>query len=433
MSRGQLGARSRSNAIYGLADSVVPPLLLLAATPFLLHRLGLQEFGIWMLAAAAVGTVGFVATGFGDATVKYVAEYRAEGDDQAISRVVSNTLSLYGVLAGVLALALWWSASAVATDVLKLHGDARELGVHVIQLAGLGLLVQSIDSVFASTLRGLERYDLTVKVTVSERALLVAVAVVLAALGHGAVAILVSSVLISICGAAVQSEICRRMVPGLRVRPGWHAATVRRIGSFGFFSWMQGVGGILFSQADRLVVGATLGLREVSYYVICTQIAQQVHLLCSAGFHFVLPLVSRNWAGKGRDDTRRLYARARLFNVAAATGLAAAVLVGGRPFLAAWLGPAFAAHTRGLLYGLTAAFWLLAINVVPHNMLLAIDKVRVVALLNLAGGAATLVSIAVLARAYHLPGAGLGNLAYGMVISVNFVVVARSLSWFEER
>jgi hypothetical protein len=49
--RNSANARSSlRNAVYGAGDYVALPLTMLLAAPFLLHRLGLPQFGLWMLA-----------------------------------------------------------------------------------------------------------------------------------------------------------------------------------------------------------------------------------------------------------------------------------------------------------------------------------------------------------------------------------------------
>ncbi len=67
---------SATNATYSVAEYVAQPLLMIAAAPFLVHRLGLDLYGIWMLVSAIAGTVGIFGLGLSDATMKYVSAYR---------------------------------------------------------------------------------------------------------------------------------------------------------------------------------------------------------------------------------------------------------------------------------------------------------------------------------------------------------------------
>jgi len=77
---GALGNNRRrhgyANAVYGVADYLVLPIGMLLASPFLLKHLGAAQYGVWILAGAAVSSGGTVSGSFGDAAIKYVGECR---------------------------------------------------------------------------------------------------------------------------------------------------------------------------------------------------------------------------------------------------------------------------------------------------------------------------------------------------------------------
>src|SRR5437016_6599100 len=114
--------RSARNAAYSAADYLLSPLLMIGAAPFLVARLGLARYGIWMLVNALVGTAAVVPMGLGDATVKFVSSYRArgpggEGDEHSVVRVVRSTLTVSALLgllvAAIVITAAPWLARAV--------------------------------------------------------------------------------------------------------------------------------------------------------------------------------------------------------------------------------------------------------------------------------------------------------------------------------
>src|SRR2546430_7983748 len=155
--------RSARNAAYSAADYLLSPLLMIGAAPFLVARLGLAQYGIWMLVNALVGTAAVVPMGLGDATVKFVSSYRAPGGgggEHGVVRVVRSTLTVSALLGLLVAAIVITSAPWLAGAVFKIAAHDRDLAVRAIQLAGVGLVIRSIDSVFLSTLRGYERYDL---------------------------------------------------------------------------------------------------------------------------------------------------------------------------------------------------------------------------------------------------------------------------------
>src|SRR5437764_8660023 len=77
---------SFSNSSYSVAEYLAQPASMLLAAPFLVARLGLSQYGIWMLVSAILGSIGVLSTGFGDATVKYVSAYRGRNDALGVER-----------------------------------------------------------------------------------------------------------------------------------------------------------------------------------------------------------------------------------------------------------------------------------------------------------------------------------------------------------
>ena len=51
-------------------------------TPYMLHKLGQSEYGLYSLVASVVAYLTLMDFGFGNAVVRYTAKYRAEGKQE---------------------------------------------------------------------------------------------------------------------------------------------------------------------------------------------------------------------------------------------------------------------------------------------------------------------------------------------------------------
>lgn len=423
--RSQVFRGSATNATYSVAEYVAQPLLMIAATPFLVHRLGLDLFGIWMLVGALTGTVGMLSLGLGDATIKYVSAYRGRSDFASVIRTVRGTLTISVVLGGITAVVIVLGAPLLVRAVFKVRPADYWTAVRTFQIGGFVLFLRSIDSVFASTLRGFEKYGPPVKFTVIVRVLTIASAVLLVAFGFGVVAIMLATLGATAIGVFLQAREVGSLIPGISFWPTAARKTWQEIFGFGFYTWIQAIGGMIFAHVDRLLVGGFLGTAAVAYYTICVQLAQPVHGLVGAAFNFIFPHMSTRHEAGERKGLKRVYRLALAVNVTLVVLLSLPLLVFGKAILTLWMGADFAAHSYRLLPVLVVAFAILAINVVPHFALLGLGKVRFVSLVNLAGGALSLMIAALLIPPLGLVGAALGRLFYGPVITINFIKAAR--------
>ncbi len=416
---------SATNATYSVAEYVAQPLLMIAATPFLVHRLGFNLYGIWMLVGALTGTVGIFSLGLGDATIKYVSTYRGRGDFAGVIRTVRGTLTISLLLGGITAAVVILGAPLLVQGVFKVRPADYLTAVRAFQIGGVVLFLRSLDSVLSSTLRGFEKYGPPVKFTVIVRVLTIASAVLLVAFGFGVVAIMLATLSATAIGVLLQAMEVGRVIPGISFWPTADRRTWEEIFGFGLYTWIQSIGAMIFSQVDRLLVGGFLGTAAVAYYTICVQLAQPIHSFVAAAFNFIFPHMSTRHETGERKGLKRVYRLAVAVNVVLVVLLSLPLLVFGKTILTLWMGADFAQHSYQLLFLLAVAFAVLAINVVPHFALLGLGKVRFVSLVNLAGGALSLTVAALLIPPLGLVGAAVGRLFYGPVITLNYIKAAR--------
>src|SRR5262249_6795964 len=104
------GSHVRRDSLLSLRGFVVPSGLLLVFTPALLHSLGPEDYGLWMVSLSALGVMSVVEFGLGTTVGKYVAEYRSAGDLHALSATTSIAFALYFALGTTLTLPLFFLA-----------------------------------------------------------------------------------------------------------------------------------------------------------------------------------------------------------------------------------------------------------------------------------------------------------------------------------
>ena len=202
-SRGNRG-RALRNGLYASVEYISQPLGMLLAAPYLLRHLGASQFGIWVLASAAVYSGNVVSSGFGDAAVKYVAMYRGRQDTSGVARIVRGMLAINLALSGLLAIILWSAAPYMVSHVAHIDTALRTVCLRSFRIGSLLLAVRSIDGVFVSTQRAFESYSSAVRIAVFSRVGALVAAVVLVARGFGVVEIMLATLLIAMLAVALR-------------------------------------------------------------------------------------------------------------------------------------------------------------------------------------------------------------------------------------
>ena len=412
--------KSAANALFSVAEYVAQPLSMVVAAPFLVHHMGLEQFGIWVLVSAILGSVGILSTGFGDATVKYVSAYRGQNNAAGVKRTIRATLTVNGCLGTTFALLIWSAAPFAAHKLFKIDPTFYLPTVQAIRISAVILVIRSVESVFVSTQKAFEQYGPAVKLNIFLRIAVVLSAVAMAALGRGIVSIMWATLWWSALIVVFQAIAARRVAGKFNVFPTFQAEALREVSAFGCFSWLQSLAGVVMNYGDRFLLAALLGPVPLAIYVVCAQVTQPIHSMLVAGFNFMFPHLSARDGAGDIQGTSRIFRVALAWNAVFAVILSLPVIFAAKRLLLFWMGRDFADKGSTVLIILAVSYAALGSSVVPHFGLLALGRVRLVAALNIMAGVGLIVVMSLLVPAFHLVGAALGRLFYCCSLAVPY-------------
>jgi O-antigen/teichoic acid export membrane protein len=420
--------RRISNFTYGLLDYAAHPIGMLVVAQVFLRNLGSAQYGIWVAAASAVNIGAVVASGFGDANIHQVATLRANGSRMEMFRIVRSTMAIHLVLGAGIAAILWSAAPYLAR--LLAHADSALLSICLfsMRIAAVLVLIRAVETVCISTQRGFERYGAAVGISVTARVLSLVAAAAIALYAGGVVAILAVSTGFAALALVVQLFQIRRLLQIDSLLPAFNARAVRGLLGFGVFTWSLSFTGVVFSQGDRLIGGASMGASALVAYAICAQIAQPVYGLTAAGLHFLFPYIAFRRAVDTPAALARIVIRSVLANallVAIGTGL---LLAFSRPILRMLATDSIAAACAPLIGPVLASSAILALTVSGNYALLALGRPRPPALINMVAALAMFLVIET-----SLPSRGTwaiveARMAFAAIAMLIYIPLFRSIS-----
>jgi len=404
-----------ANAFYGVLDYVAWPAGMLAIAPVAVRALGIERYGIWMVANSAISIGAITASGFGDANTRYVAMQRASGNQEALYRAVRSTMGIHLALGGVLALAGWFLAPALTGRLIGADSGLHSDCLWSLRIACLLLLLRALESVCVSTRRAFEQYGAAVRISVGGRLLSLAAAAVVPLLRPSVTYVLLAATAVLVGSLWLQMAKLGMLLRNSLLMPWFDRDATKELLGFGKFTWMQAVSGLLLGQADRLVAGAALGAAAVSSYAMCVQLSQPVYGITAAGLHFVFPRITSQFAHHDASKMRRTVLAAVAVNWAAVLMGTAILLFFGGAILRAWGGATVAQTGTAILPIVLYSTALGALSIAGSYAMLAMGRVRVVTWLNLAAGAAMIAAIALLLPAHGIRGMALARVVYGPI------------------
>lgn len=415
--------RRLASPSWAVAEYLWYPLLLIVATPWFLRQLGTEQFGHWMLLTSIIGLGGILSSGTGSATIKLVSASIGRGDPLDAGRVVRASLAI-AMLAGTgLALVLAIAFHVGGGALFARMGDPSLL--RLTAMAAIVLLwLEQVDNVFSSALRGAERFGPAAQLEIAAKTVQVLAA---------AIALQVSPHILTLYAVLLVVSLARLFAKGLIVsrslglgHMGPSLEGARRLLAYSSWGWLQGIGGVLFGVADRMLVGSLLGAASLAYFSVASQLAMQIHALPAAALSVIFPAVSRMKESDRKSGLWRIVVLSAVASLLLSTAIAAFLLLLGKGVLNFWVGDQVAEPAGQVMPWLAVAYWLLALNVVPCYVLLGIGRIRYVGLTVLAAGVAATIAMYLAVGRLGLAGSPVGRGVFALVtLSLALPLVAQ--------
>ena len=338
---------------YNLAAALAPVLFALLVTPFYLHLIGPDRFGVIAICWTLVGALGFASLGMGPA-VMYRLATASEATPRSRSNlvwmglVVSLAASLLGALL-VVAIAHVYFQHAAAIS-LALREEMRSATPYVALLLPIGALT----GVLNGALQGRGRFGV-----------LSAIGIVSAALGSTvplATALLVDvrlpSLVLAMLGAntliiLIQAAACTSIVP-LR-SPRWSADSAKALLNYG--AWMSGTALIspLLLLFDRFLLGVFRGPAAVAVYALAYNVLQGLLYVPASLSSAMLPRLAPL---DRQEDVDELQSSWLLWLDAILTASVIAAIALSPAFFRLWIGPALGSAASPVAIILLVGCWL---------------------------------------------------------------------------
>src|SRR6266542_2903315 len=297
----------------GAASGVAISLVL---TPFMIHQLGLQAYGVWALALSLTFFGGYAALadlGVEGATVRYVAEARALGDAEAVNRIVSSALAFFSCAALVLTPPLVLLAPQLV-DLFSVGPHYERAATFAFAFVAAQLLFDLPARAFFAALEGSQQFVIFQEVLLARALVQTAlfVVVLVAHLGIGGLG--AASFISSAAMFFVAWFLARRVLPDLRLSRRYISrSAMRSLFVFGGGLYLLRIVGTLYRQMDKVIIGISLGPRYVAIYEIANQFHLAVALVQSVSASALMPATA--FLRERREVLRDMFLRGTSYTV----------------------------------------------------------------------------------------------------------------------
>ena len=323
----------------GLAQ-FAPIVVVLAITPLLLSRLGLDRFGIWSLALVVLSTLRLLDGGIAASLARFYAIHAARDERVDAGRLLVGSLLCLVFIGLALTLVMYPLAPTLA-DVLRipadLQGEAALVFRWVPALAALALMAESTSALLV----GHGRFRVLAATMWTSAGVFAVAVVVFVKPGANLDALMVAT-----AARFIVLVVANLAFAGRHVSIQWpflpSRATAREVAGYSSRMQLSALTGFVNTQLDAIVIAAVLPVRYVGLYQIGVQVASAVRSLPLYAFPPLMIRLTTIFRLQGREETAAEFDRLerRWLPAVLGYGLVATAAVGFS--IPVWLGDRYA-------------------------------------------------------------------------------------------
>ena len=389
-------------------------------SPFLVHRLGNEAYGIWVLAISSIGYLGALDLGMRSSVLRFVGKGRTTGDHEGASAALSAALWVR-LQISIVVLVVSGGLAYFFPILFKVPPDLAFDARVAVSIIGASLALTMSMGVFGGVISGLNRYDLQTVVTLVQMTVRVVGVVLVLRKGYGIVAIAICEFIAGLVGNVMLVVIARKIYPELRVSfKTPDRAVLKSIWSYSFYAFLTTIAIQLVYQTDNLVVGTFVSASAVTFYAIGNSLCRYTDQFTGAMTMSFVPAASTFEAAGNTDKLQSLYRVGTRAMMALYLPILVTLLVRGRTFIGLWMGPQYSRVSGTVLIILGIALIFSQANNTAFAIAFGTEKHKILAKWAVAEGVSNLSLSIILVHWLGIYGVAVGTLIPSVAIHLFF-------------
>lgn len=339
------------NVLWNWSAVVVNVFSALILSPFVIRKLGDENFGLWALSTSLAEYYWIMDLGFRSATLKYSAHYRALNENDRVNEILNTALFFSACIGPVLLVATFLGAPYVSS----MRNVRNPLFGNLLIIVVSAWVLGSLFNVFSSCLEGFQRFDLTNKIYLAGTAVRAFGTLALLLAGYG----VLEMALVVLAAQAVVHLLSylafRRVFPPLRFSKRFvKLSALRTMLSYGAHSIVAQAAQRVLNQGGPVMIGMFLPTRFVGYYTAPSRLLDYVVDGIGRIGNVSNPNAAEMTAHKASDRLAQLGAITNRYSLALFLPVPIFLGAYAPPLLEKWLGAQFGAQCAPVLLALLA-------------------------------------------------------------------------------
>lgn len=396
----------------GFASSLVVAFFL---SPFIVHGLGDEVYGIWTLVISFTGSFGLFDLGIKSAMGQYTTRYMAQGDVGGVNRTMSTAfLVMSGV--GVIGVLATLTLMMLLPKWVSLNASQLSQARIAMCITGFSVAASFPLAIFSSITYSLSRFDIQSGITVFDRLLSALLTVAALSSGTGIVGLASVTAFCLLLSSMIRVFFAYRLYPSLSIRiKNTSRQSALEMGGYGGKSFLITATERIVTYADAVIIGCFMTTAAITRYSIAANLIPYYMGLVASIAWTLAPVATASDATGETKSLQSLFLNGTRGLAAFSALIGVGLILLGKDFIALWMGEEYVRSngydsSATVLYVLAIAAFLRSYSSAGRQVLFAMRKLRVQVLIAAFEGAMNLGLSICFVRKFGLIGVALGTL-----------------------
>jgi O-antigen/teichoic acid export membrane protein len=319
-----------------LVALVVTVLIGLVLTPYVIHTLGDELYGIWTLAVSFVGMFSLLDIGLNAAVGRYVAARIGAKDYAGLNRYLNTG---YYIFTGISFIALF-IASAAAWYIFQSQEMPHASAVAVvIIIMGVQFAITLPLQAICGLLIGALRFDIATAIGITFKVISSTAVFLALYFGGGIVALAITSFICTMLERSVTIWFARREVPQAEIAfRHFDKKTVKELFSYSIHIFITSACSLFRNTIPTFIIGGFVGLAAVTHYTIAVTLVAYFEMVVAAVIGILTPVFAQQQANDDFPAIRKTLRFAIKISTTLTIFVGFGMIAWGDLFIERWVG-----------------------------------------------------------------------------------------------
>lgn len=333
----------KTGAFLSYISIGINTIIQLIFTPFLIHKLGQSEYGLYSLISSIIGYLTVLDLGFGNALIVYTAKYHEQKkveEEKKLHGMFIIIFSIIGLVATILGIILFLNVENLFSTTLT-EIEITKAKVMMLILT-FNLAITFPFSVFNSIISAYERFTFQKIFSLIQSLLKPLLMIPLLLMNFKSIAMVSVITILNLFVVFSNYFYCKKKL-NISIRyDGFDKNIFKVIFGYSIFIFIGTVVEKINFSLDQFILGVFSGTASVSLYSVASQINLLFMNISSCCCSVMLPklskMVSRNCTDKKLNDEFIKFGRIQWYIIFL---IVSGFIILGKEFVKIWAGPEF--------------------------------------------------------------------------------------------